>query len=74
MLTVMQEAYKLALSEKAQIKVIEMKSGNGDKYKIFFNSVLKKFAVSSLNDLSAEKKKEFLDYVDANWDAKNETD
>lgn len=45
------------------------------KYEKFFKSALKKFGVESPADLeSEEKKKEFFDYVDANYDAENETD
>ena len=35
---------------------------------------LKKFGVSSPDELEGEKKKEFFDYVDKNWEADNETD
>ena len=41
---------------------------------LFFNSALDKFGVSSPKELSGDKEKEFYDYVDKNWDAKEETD
>ncbi len=44
------------------------------KYKAFFDKALKKFGVSSPAELKGEKKKEFFDYVDANYEAENETD
>lgn len=45
------------------------------EYKDFFNAALKKFgATDGPDSLSDEKKKEFFDYVDKNWKAKNETD
>ena len=43
-------------------------------YEDFFQSALKKFGVSSPEDLSDEAKVKFFDYVDANWTAKKETD
>jgi hypothetical protein len=74
MTTSIQEAYKLALSKKAQIKVMEMKSGGKEEYKKFFDSVLAKFKVSSPAELDTEKKKEFFEYIDSNWESKNEKD
>lgn len=45
------------------------------KYQQFFDSALKKFGVNSPADFeSEEKKKEFFNYVDNNYDAENETD
>ena len=43
-------------------------------YEDFFQSALKKFGVSSPEDLGEEEKVKFFDYVDANWTAKKETD
>tara|TARA_Y100001972_G_C7476938_1_gene242580 strand:- start:361 stop:561 length:201 start_codon:yes stop_codon:yes gene_type:complete len=44
-------------------------------YQKFFDGALKKFGVSSPADFKdEEKKKEFFDYVDANYKAKKETD
>jgi len=42
------------------------------KYKAFFDKALKKFGVSSPAELEGEKKKEFFDYVDKNYEAQNE--
>jgi hypothetical protein len=44
------------------------------KYKKFFDAALKKFGVSSPAELEGDKKKEFFDYVDSNYDAGNEED
>lgn len=45
------------------------------EYSKYFEKCLKKFNVSSPSDFESEsKKKEFFDYVDKNWKAKNETD
>ena len=43
-------------------------------YEDFFQSALKKFGVSSPEDLDDEEKVKFFDYVDKNWTAKKETD
>ena len=43
-------------------------------YEDFFKSALKKFGVSSPEELDDEEKVKFFDYVDANWTAKKETD
>ena len=44
------------------------------KYQKFFNAALKKFGVSSPAELEGDKKKEFFDYVDKNYEADKETD
>ena len=44
------------------------------KYKAFFDKALKKFGVDSPAELKGDKKKEFFDYVDANYEAENERD
>ena len=44
------------------------------KYKAFFDKALKKFGVDSPAELKGDKKKEFFDYVDANYEAENESD
>jgi len=44
-------------------------------YQKFFDAALEKFGVNSPQDFeSEEKKKEFFDYVDKNYEAENETD
>jgi hypothetical protein len=42
------------------------------EYQEFFKKAMKKFGISSPAELSGEKKKDFFDYVDANYKAKNE--
>lgn len=44
------------------------------KYQKFFQKALKKFGVSSPAELEGEKKKEFFDYVDKNYEGENEAD
>ena len=43
-------------------------------YEDFFKSALKKFGVSSPEELDDEEKVKFFDYVDANWTAEKESD
>lgn len=44
------------------------------EYQEFFSKALEKFGVSSPDELDDEKKKEFFDYVDSNWNADKESD
>ena len=45
-----------------------------EKYQKFFNAALKKFGVKSPAELEGDKKKEFFDYVDKNYEGDNEAD
>ena len=45
-----------------------------DDYKAFFKKAMKKFGISSPKDLKPEDEKDFYDYVDRNYKAKNEKD
>lgn len=54
------------------LKQIREASGGKEAYQKFFNSLLKKFGVSSPSELSGDKKKEFYDALDAGWDGDNE--
>ena len=63
--------YQLGLSDdllEASKKVIE----GSAEYKKFFDATLKKFGVTSPDELSGEKKKEFFNYIDKNYKAKDE--
>ena len=44
------------------------------KYQAFFNKALKKFGVKSPSELEGDKKKEFFDYIDKNYEAEDESD
>ena len=46
--------------------------GDKEAYNKFFDKVLKKFGVSSPDELEGEKKKEFFDYIDKNWKGDHE--
>ena len=48
--------------------------GDKDEYQKFFNAALKKYGVSEPDELEDEKKKEFYNYIDANWKGDNESD
>ena len=57
------------INEKTENKIEE-----GD-YEEFFQAAMKKFGISSPDELKDDdKKKEFFNYVDANYKAKKETD
>ena len=56
------------------IKQIREASGGKEAYQKFFNSILKRFGVDSPAELEGDKKKEFFDYIDKNYEADNEAD
>ena len=58
--------YEIGENEESTIKEGE--------YEAFFQSAMKKFGISSPDELDDNKKKEFFDYVDKNYKADNETD
>lgn len=64
------------VTEAVVQEAIEMNEAEDkkNKYKKFFDKALKKFGVDSPAELKGDKKKEFFDYVDANYEAENETD
>ena len=49
-------------------------AGDKEEYEKFFRAALKKFGVSEPDKLPDEKKKDFYNYVDANWKGDNESD
>jgi hypothetical protein len=54
------------------LKQIREASGGKEAYQKFFNSLLKKFGVSSPSELEGSKKKDFFDAIDKGWDGDNE--
>jgi len=54
--------------------VSEMMFKEDDNYKAFFQKAMKKFGVSSPDQLKPEDKDDFYNYVDRNYKAKKETD
>ena len=55
-------------------ETVTEETGDKEEYQKFFNAALKKFGVSEPDKLPDDKKKEFYDYVDANWEGDNESD
>jgi len=53
---------------------VDEQSEKQKKYKAFFTKALKKFGVESPADLKGGKKAEFFNYVDANYQADDESD
>tara|TARA_B100001094_G_scaffold196521_1_gene190533 strand:+ start:9626 stop:10384 length:759 start_codon:yes stop_codon:yes gene_type:complete len=53
-------------------KISKEESDKQKKYQAFFAKALKKFGVKSPAELEGDKKKEFFDYVDANYEADDE--
>ena len=54
------------------LQQIREASGGKEAYQKFFNSLLKKFGVSSPSELEGKKKKDFFDAIDKGWDGDNE--
>ena len=54
------------------MEAVDEESEKQAAYKKVFNMALKKFGVSGIGELDAEKKKEFFNYVDKNYEAKAE--
>ena len=70
-----QMSWKEIIESKIEEKImakLEAESGDKEEYQKFFQSALKKFGVESPAELDDEKKKEFFNYVDANWKGDNE--
>lgn len=68
-------SWKEIIESKIEQKImakLEAESGDKEEYQKFFQAALKKFGVESPAELDDEKKKEFFNYVDANWKGDNE--
>ena len=76
--TVMKEAKKEDVKEDEaddqEEEIEKEESEKQKKYQAFFQKALKKFGVKSPDELEGDKKKEFFDYVDKNYEADNESD
>ena len=55
-------------------ETVSEETGDKEEYQKFFMAALKKFGVSEPDKLPDDKKKEFYNYVDANWEGDNESD
>ena len=56
------------------LKQIREASGGKEAYQKFFNSILKKFGVSSPSELEGDKKKEFYNAIDKGWESDDPND
>ena len=56
------------------LKQIRAASGGKEAYMRFFNSLLKKFGVSSPSELKGKKKKDFFDALDKGWESDDPND
>ena len=63
---------KKEAAEKTPTGPTEEETEKQKKYQAFFQKALKKFGVKSPAELEGDKKKEFFDYVDANYEADDE--
>ncbi len=61
------------LKESVEDEEVDEESEKQKKYQAFFNKALKKFGVSSPAELEGDKKKEFFDYIDKNYEATDES-
>jgi hypothetical protein len=55
-------------------ETVSEETGDKEEYQKFFRAALKKFGVSEPDELDDDKKKDFYNYVDANWKGDNESD
>ncbi len=56
-----------SIQEKEVKNLDKPQSGGKEEYQKFFNDAMKKFGVSSPDELSDEDKKDFFNWVDKNW-------
>ena len=65
--------WKQIIESKIESAIMaRLKNEEDTEYQEFFQKALKKFGVESPAELDDEKKKEFFNYVDANWKGDNE--
>lgn len=66
--------------EVAEVEAVEVETevvevtGDKEAYTKFFNAKLKKYGVESADELEGDKKKEFFDEIDKEWEGDNEED
>ncbi len=63
------ELFEAKVAETAPEVEVDELSDKKKRYQDFFKKALKKFGVASPAELDKEKRKEFFDYVDKNYDA-----
>ena len=55
-------------------ETVKEETGDKEEYEKFFRAALKKFGVDEPDKLPDDKKKDFYNYVDKNWQGDNESD
>ena len=55
-------------------ETVSEETGDKEEYQKFFRAALKKFGVSEPDELDDDKKKDFFNHVDKNWQGDNESD
>jgi len=64
---------KEAFKRNAKANTKDKAKDTKEAYQKFFAAALKKFGVKSPAELKGDKEKEFYDYIDDNWEAKDES-
>jgi len=64
----------MSINAKIVDHVSRFSEEDGQTYKKFFKSALSKFGINSPAELDDKKKKDFFDYIDSNYKAKNEAE
>ena len=65
--------FKFSYFDVSKEDVKKEESDKQKKYQAFFQKALKKFGVDSPAELEGDKKKEFFDYIDKNYEATDES-
>ena len=63
-----------SLAKQAMKKTAADMKEDKERYQKFFKAAMKKFGINDITDLKGDKKKEFFDYVDKNYEADKESD
>jgi hypothetical protein len=71
---ILEQKTALKLKERGYFDRLSQAVNEKTEYQKFFDKALEKFGAKSPAELSDEKKKEFFDYVDKNWEGENEND
>lgn len=72
--SIVKEAKHEEPEEEEQEDEVDEASEKQKKYQAFFQKALKKFGAKSPAELDKEKRKEFFNYVDKNYEGENEAD
>ena len=67
-----QRKYKKVQEWEDALEARVIADGDKEAYQKFFNKAMKKFGISSPDELEGDKKKEFFNYIDKNWKGDHE--